>query len=132
LRASGLESMPACSLNWNKDKSDVDIAHWDFAALPDAWLNVALAAYAAGQHAPLPLYPKASWAYACAYADEKKRDDAMKRALDEFGGNDHQRGDRDDADIALVTRDLAQPLDHAFQVWAERLLVPLVRVQVRA
>lgn len=74
------------------------------------------AAYKEGLCWPLPLFRRASPAWV------KKQDlgDARKA----WEGNDYNKGDCEDAWIRLLWRD-ADPCDHRFMQWAERLYGPL-------
>jgi exodeoxyribonuclease V gamma subunit len=130
LHASGVAVPLACTLSWDTKKGLV-AQLWDFAALSCDWLDDALAAYAKAQSAPLPLFPKASWAYACARVGKPADVDvahARARAVFE-PSRDEAFGDVDDADIALLVRELDEPLGDAFVALAERVLVPLAELE---
>jgi exodeoxyribonuclease V gamma subunit len=99
-----------------------------FAPVEDAAerLGALVALYRRGRSERVPLFPRASFAYASRAGKDEGA--ALAAARSEWEGNAFggAAGERDDAYVALAWRGVADPLDAAFRTLAVDMLGPMV------
>lgn len=82
--------------------------------------------YRKGRSAPVPLFPRSSYEYACQrFQTGRSRKDALERALKKWTGTDFIEGDSRDPAIERCFGKTA-PLDEAFEQTAESVFSPLL------
>jgi len=118
-RAAGRAPQPA----WGIGESGDELVCWrlDPARLPPDWLARLLATWHQAQFAPLPLWRRASWAYAATPPGKGP----AAHALATWQGDGRHHCELDDDASALLARAFADPLGTEFVRIAEALLVPV-------
>ena len=82
-----------------------------------------------GQQAPLPLFPRISWAFAETIVSPPKRPPANPPWLKEWDGKDDEegRGEKREPHIALAFRNVPEPLGDQWEKCAREIYLPILR-----
>ena len=122
---------PRSSFLFGKEKDA--ITSYRFDPLDDALprLENLLVYFERGLQAPLPLFPRTSWAFAETIVSPPKKPPANPPWLKEWDGKDDEegRGEKREPHIALAFRNVPEPLGDQWEKCAREVYLPILRAR---
>ncbi|MEP7071259.1 MAG: exodeoxyribonuclease V subunit gamma [Verrucomicrobiota bacterium] len=122
---------PSVALLFGKAKNDVQGYRFEPVADARARLENLLGYFEQGMRAPLPLFPRSSWALAESLRHPPARRSSKQPGLAEWHGSEGEdsRGEKHEAHIELAFRNVLQPLDDTWKKCAKEIYLPILRAR---